>query len=149
MKIFILLLINLTLVFAQSKPAMVGSNNLKEIEARIQKQRTNMIELDKVDAKRKQNNNFRNGRKETRNRAIVEKRILVKKEKVEKRSKKETIVKEMVTKKINTDKKFQRARRFREKDTHISKEGVRGFKSRIQKLPFRPLPGGGPLPKPN
>lgn len=138
----------MNIVFAQSKPAMVGSNNLKEIEARIQKQRTNIIELDKADAKRKQNDKFRVGRKETRSRAEVEKRILVKKEKVEKRSQKKTAVKEMVQRKIKTDKKFQRARRFREKDTHISKEGIRGFRSRIQNLPFRPLPGGGKLPKP-
>lgn len=140
---------NSAFIYAQSKPAMVGSNNLKEIEARIQKQRTNIIELDKVDAKRNQNDSFRKGRKESRKRAIVEKRILVKKEKVEKQSKKETAAKKMVKRKINTDKQFQRARRFREKDTHISKDGIRGFRSRKQRLPFRPLPDGGPLPQPN
>ncbi len=132
--------------FAQSQPAMVKSNNLKEVDIRIKKQRSGIRELAKKDIIRKEIGVLRSGRKPIRNNQQIRKRVQEKINKKEKRSKKENPVKKMVAKKKGKDKKLLKDRRFREKDTHISKRGVRGKTNRKARRPFRPLPPENNLP---
>ena len=131
------LLGNLT-VLAQSQPAMVQSNKLNEVEVRVRKQRAGIQKLKAKDTKRKEDNNFRSGRKTIRNNSQIRTKIQTKIDKETKISKKEKPLKKMIIAKKNRDKKIRKASKFRQKDSHVTKSGSKGF---IFRKARRSIPG--------
>lgn len=126
--------------FAQKKPIMVKANDLKEVEVSAEKQRSRIIELKKKDLVRKGSDNYRSERKPIRNRTEVRQRVQKKVNLSDRKSRQEKPLKRVSSKRKSKEKKLQRARRFREKDTHIFKSGARGQDSRKARLPEGRIP---------
>jgi hypothetical protein len=127
-------------VSAQSKPVMVKTNNLREVEVSVREQRAGIRDLAKKDISRKREDNFRKERKIVRNPIQVRKRVQKRIKNNRTESRKESGIKALTAVKKTKDRKFQRDRRFREKDNHVTKDGVKGLTSRKARLPVGTLP---------